>query len=197
MLQAASRRIHASAGCGTAYCVAGDALTLPFRANAFELVVSTFGVMFAPGPVRAAAELARVCRPGGVFTVASWTPEGVAGRIAPTVLARLDRPGSSPPPMRWGDALWVRTWFAPLPADLHLSVRQVRVRYDSVKHAVRAFENKPGPLRAHRAALRAAGRWKQARAALIRPFGGGNEAGDGSLPLWIPYLLLTGGVRET
>ncbi|WP_167533912.1 methyltransferase domain-containing protein [Streptomyces marokkonensis] len=197
LLRVASHRIPTSAGRGRAYCVAGDAVALPFGANTFELVVSTFGVMFASDPARAATELVRVCRPGGVIAVASWTPEGTMRQIAPTVLAHLDRPGSSPSPMRWGDAGWVCTWFAPLPTDLHLSVRQVLMRYDSVEHAVRAFENKPRPLRAHRAALRAAGRWKQARAALSRLFEDGNEADDGSSLLRIPYLFLIGHVRET
>ncbi|MCZ9340786.1 class I SAM-dependent methyltransferase, partial [Streptomyces sp. TRM76130] len=74
LLRVASGRMRTSTGCGTAYCVAGDALALPFRANAFDLVVSTFGVMFAPNPAGAATELVRVCRPGGVIAVASWTP---------------------------------------------------------------------------------------------------------------------------
>jgi hypothetical protein len=71
-------------------------------------------------------------------------------------------------------------------------VQHVQVAYFSVEHAVRVFENKPGPLRAHRAALQAAGRWNRARAALATLFHDRNQADDGSLRLNVPYLLLLG-----
>ncbi|WP_171163505.1 hypothetical protein [Streptomyces sp. I05A-00742] len=78
------------------------------------------------------------------------------GRIAHTVLTHLDTPPSGPAPTRWGDPGQIRPWFAPLPAVVRTRVRHVQVAYPSGEHAVRVFENKPDPLRAHRAALRAA-----------------------------------------
>ena len=50
----------------------GDAESLPFEDGAFDAVVSTFGVMFASRPEAAAAELARVCRPGGRIALTTW-----------------------------------------------------------------------------------------------------------------------------
>jgi ubiquinone/menaquinone biosynthesis C-methylase UbiE len=61
--------------------VEGDAQELPFGDAGFDRVLSTFGHMFAPDHERAAAELRRVCRPGGAIAVACWTPHGPAGRM--------------------------------------------------------------------------------------------------------------------
>ncbi|MCH0540798.1 class I SAM-dependent methyltransferase [Streptomyces sp. MUM 203J] len=175
--------------------VVGDARALPFPDGSFDLALSTFGVMFAPDPPRTAAELARVCRPGGLLAVASWTPDGVLGRVAPVVTRHLDRPPAAPPPTRWGEPDRLRAWFAPLPVSLHSRVVHVRVTYPSVAHAVAVFEDKPGPLRVHRAALEAAGRWQAARADLAALFTAHNTAADGTLAMDVPYLLGTGRVH--
>ena len=55
----------------------GDAEDLPYPDASFDLVMTMFGAMFAPRPERVAAELTRVCRPGGVVAMANWTPEGL------------------------------------------------------------------------------------------------------------------------
>lgn len=174
--------------------VVGDAMSLPFPADAFDVVVSTFGVMFAPDPVRCAAELVRVCRPGGLVAVASWTPDGVMGRIAPTVTRRPPESSADDAPTRWGDPGHVLPWFDPLPVSVRTRVCRVRVSYPSIAAAVRIFENKPGPLRAHRAALEAAGQWSAARAALAALFADHNTATDGRLVWDVPYLLVLGRV---
>jgi ubiquinone/menaquinone biosynthesis C-methylase UbiE len=51
-----------------------DAEALPFADASFDVVLSTFGVMFTPDQQRAADEMMRVCRPGGKIGLASWTP---------------------------------------------------------------------------------------------------------------------------
>lgn len=195
LLRTARRRARQADLADRARFVVGDAEALPFPDGAFELVLSTFGVMFASHPPRAAAELVRVCRPGGLVAVASWTPDGVLGRVAPTVTRHLDRPPAAEPPTRWGEPDRLRAWFAPLPVTLHARVAHVHVTYPSVAHAVAAFENKPGPLRAHRAALEAAGRRQAARADLAALFAAHNKAADGTLAMDVPYLLATGRVH--
>ncbi|MGW6916937.1 class I SAM-dependent methyltransferase [Kitasatospora sp. NPDC054939] len=190
LLRTAAHRARAAGLASRTRFVAGDALALPLPPGSFDLVLSTFGVMFAPDPPRAAAELVRVCRPGGLLAVASWTPAGTMGRIAPTVLRHLDRPPTDPPPTRWGEPDRLHAWFAPHGVAVETRLRHVRIRYPSVEHAVRVFEHKPGPLRAHRAALRAAGRWEEARADLADLFRTANRATDGGLALDAPYLLL-------
>src|SRR4051794_1142118 len=65
----------------TARFETADAEALPYADGAFDAVLSTFGVMFAPNHARSAAELARVCRPGGRIGLANWTPEGFIGQM--------------------------------------------------------------------------------------------------------------------
>ena len=63
----------------------GDAEALPYADNSFDVVLSTFGVMFAPNQARAAHELVRVSRSGGRIGLANWTPEGWVGDMLRTV----------------------------------------------------------------------------------------------------------------
>ena len=59
MLETASRRAAAE-GLEIEVQVA-DALELPYDDDTFDVVLSTFGAMYAPDQKRAASELARVC----------------------------------------------------------------------------------------------------------------------------------------
>ena len=59
----------------------GDAEDLPFPDASFDVVLSTFGAMFAPDQEQVARELVRVCRPGGTIGMANWTPEGYMGGL--------------------------------------------------------------------------------------------------------------------
>lgn len=80
-----------------------NAHALPFGDDEFDVVMSAIGVQFAPEHQRAADELVRVCRPGGMIGVISWTPEGFFGRMLATL--RPYRPSLSsavPPAALWG-----------------------------------------------------------------------------------------------
>ncbi|WIM94660.1 methyltransferase domain-containing protein [Actinoplanes oblitus] len=89
-----------------------DAEALPFQDAEFDTVISCIGVMFAPHHERAAAELLRVCRPGGTIALASWTPEGFIGQMFAVLkpYAAAPPPGSTPPP-RWGDPAHLASLF--------------------------------------------------------------------------------------
>src|SRR5438093_4803003 len=80
----------------------GDAESLPFPDASFDAVTSVFGCMFAPDHAQTAAELLRVCRPGGKIALASWTPEGFIGELFHTVAAHVAPPAGVPSPMLWG-----------------------------------------------------------------------------------------------
>jgi SAM-dependent methyltransferase len=82
----------------------GDAERLPFDDGAFDAVISTFGVMFASRPEAAAAELARVCRPGGRIALATWSPDGnVFGMFKVMKRYMPPPPDPAPPsPFEWG-----------------------------------------------------------------------------------------------
>lgn len=75
-----------------------DAEALPFPDASFDVVMSTFGVMFTPDQDKAAAELMRVCKHGGKIGLANWTPDGFIGQIFKTIGKHLPRPPASNPP---------------------------------------------------------------------------------------------------
>src|SRR5450432_2984075 len=78
-----------------------DAEELPFPDAAFDVVVSTFGVMFTPDQERAARELARVCKPGGLIGLASWTPDGFIGQLFELIGRYVPPPAGLSSPALW------------------------------------------------------------------------------------------------
>lgn len=80
----------------------GDAESLPYAEGRFDVVVSLIGAMFAPRPELVAAELSRVCRPGGVIAMANWTPSGFVGQMF-KLIAKYIAPSGMPSPVLWGD----------------------------------------------------------------------------------------------
>jgi SAM-dependent methyltransferase len=92
--------------------VEGDAERLPFEDASFDAVISSLGAMFAPNHAAAAAELVRVCRPGGTIGLLSWTPEGMIGALfrAMKPFAPPPPPGAQPPPL-WGSEDHLRELF--------------------------------------------------------------------------------------
>ena len=84
------------------------------------MVATIFGAMFAPRPELVAAELVRVCRPGGTIAMANWTKEGFIGQMFKT-LARFIAPPGMPSPVLWGDEAVVRERFGATLSDLRLT----------------------------------------------------------------------------
>jgi SAM-dependent methyltransferase len=109
-----ARALAAAEGLDAAF-VEGDAEALPFADASFDVVLSTFGVMFAPDAARAARELARVLRPGGRMVLCNWTREGETGEMFGLLgaCAPPPPPGAADP-LGWGDEAVVRELLAPL-----------------------------------------------------------------------------------
>jgi SAM-dependent methyltransferase len=106
----------------------GDATALVFDDASFDVVMSTFGAIFAPDPERTAAEMARVCRPGGTIAMANWTPEGMLGKLF-RILARYSRPGTQVDlPVSWGDEATLKERLGPYVKDLRIKANVVRFR---------------------------------------------------------------------
>jgi SAM-dependent methyltransferase len=124
--------------------VEGDAERIPFADASFDAVLSVFGVMFAPDQERAAAELARVCRPGGTIALASWTPEGAIGELFRLVGSYAPPPDGVPAPTRWGTEDGVRDLLGPA-ADVRTTRRECVLRYESPEGFADAFLTKYGP----------------------------------------------------
>lgn len=86
----------------------GNCEALPYPADAFDAVISMYGAMFAARPDRVAAELVRVCRPGGTIAMANWTRTGFIGSMLKTTVAFVPAPTDVPSPLLWGDEAIVR-----------------------------------------------------------------------------------------
>jgi SAM-dependent methyltransferase len=101
----------------------GDAEALPYGDGSFDVVVSTFGVMFAARPTVAAAELVRVCRPGGRIAILSWTPQSIIGQLFLFVCQYAPPPPNMAPPILWGIEGNVREYLREGIADLRATPR--------------------------------------------------------------------------
>jgi ubiquinone/menaquinone biosynthesis C-methylase UbiE len=127
----------------------GDAEALPCADGEFDVVLSTFGVMFAPDQERAARELVRVCRPGGRIALASWTPDGFVGKLLRVVGQHVPPPAGVQPPSAWGTERRLRELFQGGVGDLATARREYRFRYRSAAHWIAVFRAHYGPI--HRA----------------------------------------------
>jgi SAM-dependent methyltransferase len=106
----------------------GDAEALPYPEATFDVAASLFGAMFAPRPERVAAELLRVCRPGGIVSMGNWTKEGFVGAMFKT-FARFLMPPDMPSPLLWGDEAVVGERFGARVSDLRLTRVLYRFEY--------------------------------------------------------------------
>jgi len=128
-----------------------DAQDLPFPDASFDVVLSTYGVMFAPDQERAARETTRVCRPGGRIALANWTPEGFIGELFRVVGAHVPPPAGLRSPAAWGTEARLRELFGAEAADIRLVPREFVFRYRSAAHWVEVFRAFYGPV--HKAFL--------------------------------------------
>lgn len=83
----------------------GDLLALPVDEGAVEVVISSFGLIFAPDPPRAMGEVARVLAPGGRVLISAWIPAGPIDAMLGAMGRVLGRVSHAPPPRRfpWSD----------------------------------------------------------------------------------------------
>ncbi|HEY7396654.1 MAG TPA: methyltransferase domain-containing protein [Gaiellaceae bacterium] len=123
----------------------GDAENLPFPDASFDAVTSVFGSMFAPDHARAAAELLRVCRPGGTIALASWTPDSFVGELFRAVAARVPPPPGLASPMLWGTEAHVRELLGDRIAWLEVAERTFTFRFRSAEELVEFFRTWYGP----------------------------------------------------
>jgi len=166
----------------------GDAEALPYPDAAFDLVVSMFGAMFAPRPELVAAELVRVCRPGGRIAMANWTPEGFIGQMFKITGRHVPPPPNMPSPLRWGDEETVRERMREGVADLRLTRRACPFEYPfPPAEVVESFRQFYGPTQRAFAALDADGQ-AALREDLERLWSEHNRATDGTSYVEGEYL---------
>ena len=163
--------------------VEGDAQELPFEDASFDRVLSTFGHMFAPDHERTAAEMLRVCRPGGAIATACWTPEGAIGRMFRTLAEIVPPPPGGTPPVLWGTEEHTRQ----LLGDGEFERREIEWTDESVESYAQFMLESFGPLLNARALL--GEREAELDEGFRRFLESENLADDGTLRFSGEYLL--------
>jgi ubiquinone/menaquinone biosynthesis C-methylase UbiE len=143
LLERGRRRADAEGFANITFEVA-DAEALPYADATFDVILSTFGVMFAPDHQRAAAELMRVCKPGGRVGLANWTPTGFLGDLFRLIPRYVPPTPGVQSPVLWGTDAHVRDLF-PEAAAIEHTTRMFAFRYRSPEHWVEVFRTFYGP----------------------------------------------------
>jgi SAM-dependent methyltransferase len=166
----------------------GDAQALPVDDGSYDVVLSVFGVMFAPDQPKAAAELLRACRAGGTIGLVAWMPEGWGGEFFRAVSKHLPPPvAGMKPPVRWGSEEGVRELLGSGVAALACTRRDFMQHYRSIDHGLDMFFSYYGPTARPYQAADAPAReaFRRDIAEVFRKY---NEASDGTCALRSEYL---------
>ena len=164
-----------------------DAEALDFGDAAFDVVMSTFGVMFTPDQDRAAAELVRVCRSGGKIGLANWTPEGFIGQLFRTLGKHLPPPAGARSPALWGTEARISEMFAASAASITAERRHFNFRYRTPEHFLDVFRSYYGPMLKAFAALDPANQ-QRLRDDILALIASMNRAHDGTMIVPSEYL---------
>ena len=140
-----------------------DVEDLPFADGAFDIVLSTYGCMFAPDHARTASEMQRVTRAGGRIGMANWTPEGFIGRLFKVIGAHVPPPAGLKSPALWGTEAHLHTLFGDVARNIHVQRKFFNFRYASTAHWMQIFRDFYGPTHKAFAALDAVGQQALAR----------------------------------
>ena len=164
-----------------------DAENLPYPYASFDIVLSTFGVMFTPDQERAAGELARVCKPGGKIGLANWTPTSFIGDLFKLIGRYIPPPAGIKSPSLWGTEERLRVLFGERIDALETERKSFVFRYRSPQHWFDTFRTYYGPMQK---AFIAVGADKQASfsADVIKLVQHFNRATDGSMVAPSEYL---------
>jgi ubiquinone/menaquinone biosynthesis C-methylase UbiE len=123
-----------------------DAEALTFGDATFDVVVSTFGVMFTPNQNKAASELLRVCKRGGKVGLANWTPDGFIGQLFKILGKYLPPPAGAKSPALWGTTAHITAMFGPAASSIKAEPRNFMFRYRSPTHFLDIFKTYYGPM---------------------------------------------------
>ncbi|WP_244829764.1 class I SAM-dependent methyltransferase [Caballeronia sp. TF1N1] len=123
-----------------------DAEALPYADASFDIVMSTFGVMFTPDQAKAARELARVCKPGGKIGLANWTPESFIGQVFKTIGKYIAPPAGVMSPALWGTKARLDALFDGSAQEIVATSRDFTFRYRSAAHFMDVFRTYYGPM---------------------------------------------------
>ncbi|MCD6707228.1 MAG: methyltransferase domain-containing protein [Thiobacillus sp.] len=123
-----------------------DAENLPYTDHSFDVVLSTFGVMFTPDQDKAAAEMARTCKPGGRIGLANWTPASFVGEIFKTMGKYVPPAAGVKSPALWGTEARLRELFGERLDSIAIERRDFVFRYRGAAHWLEVFRTFYGPM---------------------------------------------------
>jgi ubiquinone/menaquinone biosynthesis C-methylase UbiE len=184
-LQTGERVLNVTAGNGSMTLAADE--KLPFRSSAFDVVLSGFGAMFAPGHSQIACELLRVCRPGGRIGLASWTPESFNGRLISIIARHSTSRGELNSPAQWGARVYLNGLFGESADALGAATHIHTWRYRSPQHWLDLWRSHGGPLQKAFSAVDP-DRDEQFSSELLALVDRFNMANDGSMVVPVEYL---------
>jgi len=164
-----------------------DAENLPFKDAAFDVVISTFGVMFTPNQEQAARELARVCKPGGAIGLANWTPDSFIGQVFRIIGKYIPPAAGVKSPGLWGTETRLKELFGRNAREIRATSREFVFRYRSAAHWLEVFRTYYGPMNKTFGALDA-GKQADFTAELTDLMENRNRSGDRTLVLPSEYL---------
>jgi SAM-dependent methyltransferase len=164
-----------------------DAENLPFPDASFDVVMSTFGVMFTPNQEKAASELARVCKPGGRIGLANWTPESFIGQVFRTIGKYVPPAPGIRSPALWGTKARLDELFGETAQQSRTTSREFDFRYLSPTHWIEVFRTYYGPMNKTFGALDA-GKQAAFTQDLLTLMESRNRSGDSTLVLPSEYL---------
>ena len=169
----------------------GDAEDLPYPDASFDIVVTMFGAMFAPRPDKTAAELIRVCKPGGRIVMANWTPSGFVGHMFKTGSKHVPPPPGIQPPVLWGDEETVRTRLSDGISGLKTARIPIDFKFPKPpEQIVEHFREYFGPTKMAFASLDADGQ-AALKKDLVDLWEQNNRASDGTTDVESEYLEVT------
>ncbi|SDM62739.1 Ubiquinone/menaquinone biosynthesis C-methylase UbiE [Franzmannia pantelleriensis] len=181
-------RLRAAADGLDAHFQVADAQALPFTDASFDVILSVYGVQFAPDQQRAASELLRVCRPGGRIGLATPIPKGWSGDFFATNAKYMPPPPGLQPPLRWGTEAGLEALLGAGTSAIASEEHTALQYYRSVEHAVDVFLSYFGPaIRASTASTEDAR--EQFRHDLHTVFSRYNRALDGTAVIENRYFL--------
>jgi len=164
-----------------------DAENLPYPDHSFDVVLSTFGVMFAPDQDKAAAEMARACKPGGRIGLANWTPASFVGELFKLMGRYVPPAAGMKSPALWGTEARLNELFGERLDAIAIERRDFVFRYRNAAHWLEVFRTFYGPMHKAFGALDAA-QQEGLAADLIALAERFNRATDGTLVAPSEYL---------
>jgi SAM-dependent methyltransferase len=160
--------------------VEADVASVPLPDASADLVVSTFGLVFAADPGRAVAEARRLVRPGGRLAFTSWSPNGLFGAL------RVVMAGYFPDaPAPWHESPGrIRVIAGP---EAEVSEQTFELTVGSPEEFVGLMERFSAPIVMARQSL--GERWPSARADLLQLVAAACQADGASYRVAVPYWV--------